>query len=78
MPSSLQVTKRLLDLISDEDSSDEQINQAARGLLQSTKGTSASNLRSVLEVLSLGLDIEDPTRAGVLLMCCGSLFFTRL
>ncbi len=73
MPSANQVTKRLLDLISDKDSSDEQINQAARGLLQSTKGTSAGNLRNVLEVLSLGLDVEDPTRAGVLMMVCGSM-----
>ncbi len=73
MPSSIQVTKRLLALIEESDSSAEQINQAARTLLQSTQGTSASNLRNVLETLSLGLDVEDPSRASVLLMVCGSL-----
>ncbi len=73
MPSSIQVTKRLLSLIADEDSSDEQIAQAARGLLQSTHGTSASNINNVLEVISLGLDVDDPSRASVLMMVCGSL-----
>ena len=73
MPSSIQVTQRLLALIEEIDSSAEQINQAARTLLQSTKGTSASNLRNVLETLSLSLDVEDPARASVLLMVCGSL-----
>lgn len=73
MPSSLQVTKRLLDLVEDDASSDEQIGQAARDLLQWTKGTSSRNLRNVLETLCLGLDIESPLRAGVLLMVCGSL-----
>lgn len=62
MPSSLQVTKRLLALIEEDDSSVEQINQAARTLLQSTKGTSAGNLRNVLETLSMGLDVDDLMR----------------
>lgn len=73
MPSSIQVTQRLLALIGDDTSSDEQIQQAARALLQSTKGTSAGNLNNVLEALCLGLDVEDPARASIVMLVCGSL-----
>lgn len=73
MPSNIQMAKRLVDLLADAKSSNEQIQQTARSLLQAVQGTSARNLRNVLDLLSVGLDLEDPLRASTLLMTCGTL-----
>lgn len=73
MPANIQMAKRLVELLEDTKSSNEQIRQTARSLLQAARGTSASNLRNVLDLLSVGLDLEDPLRASTLLMTCGAL-----